>query len=147
MSLEQSIDRLSGLIEKLISQLEKEPVGKSTTASTRAAKQTEATVTAQTEPAKESPSEGEPSSGTTKSSGADASAPADTGASTGLDYKKDLAPRFSALVNKDRKEAIKLMRHYNKAAKNLEEGISVDGAHDQSRMRFILSEVELLLKD
>jgi hypothetical protein len=130
MSLEQSVDRLSSLIEALIKQLE---LGRSGS------------------PAPTPAATGKSSSGGTKNSEATASAPADTGAGLGqhapdtssateLDYMRDIAPRFSALVTKDRPAAIKLMQSYKPDAKKLSE---IDKAHWAEA----LAKINALLED
>lgn len=151
MALEQSVDRLSDLIEQLIKQLE---LGR------QGASQTGKSATIQTAPdtagktqgttATASPSDaGKSSSGTTKSTEAAAAAPADTGASekpAGLDYVKHVAPRFSLLVAKDRPAAIALMRKHKADAKKLEEAVlDADGKHDQGIMFAVLGEINELL--
>ncbi len=155
MALEQSIDRLSGLIEQLITQLEAGRSaqtgalpGKSQPAATQTAEKTVATAPASTTPAQESRSEGKSSSGATKESGT-STAPAATGESekpAGLDYVKHVAPRFSLLVAKDRPAAIALMRKHKADAKKLEEAVlDADGKHDQEVMAVVLNEINALL--
>ena len=156
MALEQSIDRLSGLIEQLIAQLEAGRSaqtgalpGKSQPAATPPAEAKQASQPdAKTEVATESRSEGKSSSGATKESGT-STAPAATGKSekpAGLDYVKDVAPRFSLLVAKDRPAAIALMRKHKADAKKLEEAVlDADGKHDQEVMAVVLNEINALL--
>ena len=132
MSLEQSIDRLSTLIEQLIAQLE---LGRSAGA---------APTKTEEAPKEEKAPKGKSSSGATKTT-PESVAPSDSGESTGLDYVKDVAPRFSLLVAKNREEAIKLMRGYKADAKRLEEAVLVDGKHDQTRLAEVLAKVNELL--
>lgn len=137
MSLEQSIDRLSNLIEVLIAKLESPPAAVSKQAKTEPD-------TAKKEVVKD---EGKSSSGATKES-ANSTAPSDSGKSTGeseLVYTRDVAPHFSRLVAANREEAIKLMRQFKPDAKKLEEAMLVDGVHDQHRMRVTLEAINALL--
>ncbi len=126
--LEQSIDRLSGLIEQLIKQLE---LG-------RQAAPVEAATPVPTQP----PAKAEKSTsstGTTKSTGGAASAPADSGESTGLDYMTDVAPRFQVLVQKDRPAAVALIAKLKPGAKKLTEAIE---GHD---LADVLAQINALI--
>ena len=110
--LEQSIDRLSNLIEQLIKQLE---LG-------RQAAPVEAATPVPTQP----PAKAEKSTsstGTTKSTVGDVSAPADSGESTGLDYMTDIAPRYQVLVQKNRPAAVALIAKLKPGAKKLTEAV------------------------
>lgn len=125
--LEQSIDRLSGLIEQLIKQLE---LG-------RQAAPVEATTPVPTQPTKAGkPS---PSTGTTKSTAGAASAPADSGESTGLDYMTDVAPRFQVLVQKNRPAAVALIAKLKPGAKKLTEAVE---GHD---LADVLAQINALI--
>lgn len=125
--LEQSIDRLSNLIEQLIKQLE---LG-------RQAAPVEAVTPVPTQPAKaKKPS---PSTGTTKSTADAASAPADSGESTGLDYMTDVAPRFQVLVQKDRPAAVALIAKLKPGAKKLTEAVE---GHD---LADVLAQINALI--
>ena len=126
--LEQSIDRLSGLIEQLIHQLE---LGRSGDQSTEAAPPVP------TKPAKAE--KASPSTGTTKSTEAAASAPADSGESTGLDYMTDVAPRFQVLVQKDRPAAVALIAKLKPGSKKLTEAIE---GHD---LADVLAQINALI--
>ena len=126
--LEQSIDRLSGLIEQLIKQLE---LG-------RQAAPVEAATPVPTQP----PAKAEKSTsstGTTKSTGGAASAPAASGESTGLDYRADIAPRFQVLVQKDRPAAVALIAKLKPGAKKLTEAIE---GHD---LADVLAQINALI--
>ena len=127
MALEQSIDRLSALIEQLIGQLEAgrtaksgatpQPEAKAAKVDTPVNRVIEKAETAKAEPAAEDV------------------VPA-------LDYVKDVAPRFSLLVAKDRTAAIALMREFKADAKKLEEAIlGDDGKHDQVKMNAALTQI------
>jgi hypothetical protein len=127
--LEQSIDRLSGLIEQLIHQLElgrggsqpvEVPQSVPTQPPTKAEKSTSST-------------------GTTKSTGGAASAPAASGESTGLDYMADIAPRFQVLVQKDRPAAVALIAKLKPGAKKLTEAIE---GHD---LADVLAQINALI--
>ena len=146
--LEQSIDRLSGLIEQLITQLELgrqgrvaepevkvEKPGKPAPTPTAKASPSSATATST-----ESPSEGKPSSGDTKSAGT-STAPADTGASTGIDYMADVAPRFQLLVQKNRPAAVALIEQLKPGSKKLTEAVP---GHD---LADVLAQINALIGD
>lgn len=127
MSLEQSIDHLSTLIEQLITQLETgRSAGQVQALGPPPGQTAKAKPTAAPEPASASPSES-PSNGTSSSGGTKSSdtstAPADTGASTGLDYVRDVAPRFSLLVAKNRPAALDMIQRLTPGAKKLSEAI------------------------
>ena len=125
--LEQAIDRLSNLIEQLIHQLERG----------RQAAPVEATTPVPTKPAKAE--KASPSTGTTKSTEAAASAPADSGESTGLDYMTDVAPRFQVLVQKDRPAAVALIAKLKPGSKKLTEAIE---GHD---LADVLAQINALI--
>lgn len=147
--LEQSIDRLSGLIEQLITQLElgrqgrvvepeakvEKPGKPAPTPTAKAASPSSATATGT-----ESPSEGKASSGDTKSTGT-STAPADTGASTGIDYMADVAPRFQLLVQKNRPAAVALIEQLNPGSKKLTEAVP---GHD---LADVLAQINALIGD
>lgn len=126
--LEQSIDRLSNLIEQLIHQLELGRGG---------VQPTEAPQPVPTQSAKAKKSS--PSTGTTKSTEAAASAPADSGESTGLDYMADVAPRFQILVQKDRPAAVALISQLKPGARKLTEAIE---GHD---LADVLAQINALI--
>lgn len=114
MSLEQSVDRLSNLIEQLIHQLElgRTPRTEAPTGQAEAPKPEKPAKA----PKAEKPVE---SSGATKGSGK-STAPTDTGESTGAkkaptDCHADVAPSFSKLVAKDREAAVKILKRYQDA--------------------------------
>lgn len=120
MSLEHSIDRLSTLIEQLIGQLEAGRTEK------RGATPQPEVKAGKAEPAKSEPA---------------VEATAQT-----LDYVKDVAPRFSLLVAKDRTAAVALMREFKADAKKLEEAIlGADGKHDQGKMAASLAQINAKL--
>ena len=127
--LEQSIDRLSGLIEQLITQLELGRQGRVLEPEAKVEKPGKPAPVASQQPATsasatpaKSPSEGKSSSGDTKSTGT-STAPADTGASTGIDYMADVAPRFQLLVQKNRPAAVALIEQLKPGSKKLTEAI------------------------
>ena len=63
-----------------------------------------------------------------------------------LDYVKDVAPRFTLLVAKDRPAAIALMRSYKADAKKLEEAmLTPGGKHHQGNMAEALARINELL--
>jgi len=131
MSLEQSIDRLSGLIEQLIHQLELGRAGASAAAQTP---------TAEVKPPKPpKPS----SSGTTKTPtdpAAESSAPSDSGESTGLDYEKDVLPFALKLARgPKRSELVALIKSYNPNATRLSE---VDPKHYPDALQKIKSALD-----
>ena len=126
--LEQSIDRLSNLIEQLIHQLELGRGGN---------RPVEPPQSVPTQPAKaEKPSS---STGTTKSTAGAASAPAASGESTGLDYMTDVAPRFQVLVQKDRPAAVALIAKLKPGAKKLTEAVE---GHD---LADVLAQINTLI--
>lgn len=126
--LEQSIDRLSNLIEQLIHQLELGRGGN---------RPVEPPQSVPTQPAKaEKPAS---STGTTKSTGGAASAPAASGESTGLDYMTDVAPRFQVLVQKDRPAAVALIAKLKPGAKKLTEAVE---GHD---LADVLAQINALI--
>lgn len=143
MSLEQSIDRLSTLIEQLIKQLElgrqgsapaaqEAKPGKSAPTQTATQTATQTSGGSATATNTGSPSEGESSSGTTKSTEAAAPAPAASGASTGLDYMADIAPIFQKLVQADRAAAVALIAKLKPGAKKMSEAVE---GHDLADVR------------
>lgn len=110
MSLEQSIDRLSTLIEQLIHQLElgRSGAGRPADPAPDAPKAEK--------PAKPAPEKASKSSGVTSES-TTSIAPAASGVSSGPnDCLTDVAPAFSRLVAKDRATAVALLQKYQ--AKN-----------------------------
>ena len=129
MSLEQTLQENTATLRELIEQLKLgrsnpgravEDVPKAEQPAPTLSAKTKA---AKTEPATESPSEGKSSSGTTKPTEASA-APADIGESNPeLDYMKDIAPRFSLLVAKDRPKALALIQEFKAGAKKLSEAL------------------------
>jgi len=141
--LEQSIDRLSGLIEQLITQLELGRQGRVVEPEAKVEKPGKPAPTPSSPVAAstaESHSEGKPSSGDTKSTGT-STAPADTGTSTGLDYMADVAPRFQLLVQKNRPAAVGLIEKLKPGAKKLTEAIT---GHD---LADVLAQINALLGD
>lgn len=149
MALEQSIDRLSGLIAQLIAALNEDSnvpagaqPGKSQNAATPSnAAETSATPTAQTDAGKSSGGDTKPSATSTQQS-----ATGESAQKAGLNYEKDVAPRFSLLVAKDRPAAIALMRKHKAGANKLLEAVrGPDGTPDQGIMTKVLSEINELL--
>jgi len=137
-TLTDTVDRLSTLIAQLIDQLE---AGRSASQAPKPAPTPPAeTKAAAPAPATVSPSEGKSSAGATKPSST-STPPSDTGASTGLDYVKDVAPRFSLLVAKDRPAAVAMIHKYKPTAKKLLEAITPDQYAD------VLAEINALLED
>lgn len=143
MSLEQSIDRLSTLIEQLIGQLEAGRTAKSGATPQPEAKAVKA------EPAKSAIQDGDVTQIIRREDIAKVMAQAQANAEdvvSVLDYVKDVAPRFSLLVAKDRTAAIALMREFKADAKKLEEAIlGADGKHDQAKMAAALVQINAKL--
>ena len=127
MALEQSIDRLSALIEQLIAQLEAGRSGGAEAPKPAPTQPAKTTPAAPVAVAQESPSEGKSSSGATKPLAS--TAPADTGESTGapaeLDYEKDIMPLVArAIAENHRDEVVAMIQHFKPGAKKLSEALT-----------------------
>lgn len=133
MSLEQSIDNLSSLIQQLIKQLE---MGRHGNAAPAAAPEPPVTVRQGKPQAEKSAA----SSGDTSASSPSGAQPA-SGESPALDYLKDVAPRFSKLVVSNKLAALELIEQYKPGAKKLSEAL------EPHQFAECLAKINALLED